>query len=188
MTETTLPDSAIVMPARHPLDVQGKIMNYVTVRVLTTADAEALSGALLSSPPDYMRFFRPFDFSAASVRRQLEKGKLDTFFGLETGPVGEREMAGFYMMRGMDEGYPHPMYGVYIAHAHRGKGLARLTLVHAEIFCTLNNYERILLKVHPDNVRAKKLYESVGFRFLREESVSHEFVLCKELQQVESRW
>src|SRR5437870_3747080 len=99
MTEITLPNIAIATPVRNPLDVQGKIMNYVTIRVLTPNDAEAVSGALLSSPPDYMRFFHPFDFGVASVHRQLEKGKLDTFFGLETGSADERELAGFYMMR-----------------------------------------------------------------------------------------
>jgi ribosomal protein S18 acetylase RimI-like enzyme len=188
MAEITLPNTEIATQSRDSLDVQRKIMKHVTIRVLAPHDAEVLSSALLSSPPDYMRFFHPFDFGVASVRRQLEKGKLDTFFGLQTESAGERELAGFYMMRGLDEGYPQPMYGVYVAHKYWGKGLARLTLVHAEIFCALNNYERILLKVHPDNVRAKKLYESVGFHFLREESISHEHVLCKELQHVETKW
>jgi RimJ/RimL family protein N-acetyltransferase len=170
---------------RNCTDVPRTILTRPIVRVLSPADAEAVSQLLSASSPEYMRFFHPFDFGVTSVRCQLEKAKIDTFFGLVLDSNNESTLAGFYMLRGMDEGYPNPMYGVCVPDQYHGKGLARLTLVHAEVHCALNGWEQILLKVHPENVRAKKLYESVGYRFLREESASGEVVLCKQISQIE---
>ena len=130
---------------------------HINFRVLTTGDAEPLSRLLLDSPPDYMHFFHPFDFGAASVQLQIERAKKDVFFGLDLTSESARGLAGFYMLRGLDEGYPNPMYGVFVAHPFRSKALARLTLVHAESFCKLNQYKKLLLKVHPDNTRTETL-------------------------------
>jgi RimJ/RimL family protein N-acetyltransferase len=154
---------------------------YVSIRLLTPADANTISALLLGSSADYLGFFHPFAFDGATLRSQLERARKDVFFGLEVGSTATRELAGFYMMRGLDEGYPDPMYGVFVSSHYSNKGLARLTLDHAFSFCKLNHYAKILLKVDPRNVRAKKLYESCGFRFLREESGSHDVVLCKEV-------
>jgi ribosomal protein S18 acetylase RimI-like enzyme len=154
---------------------------HVSIRLLTPADANTISSLLLGSSAEYVRFFHPFAFDAATIRSQLERAKKDVFFGVDVGSASTRELAGFYMMRGLDEGYPDPMYGVFVSWHYSNKGLARLTLDHAFSFCKLNDYEKILLKVDPRNVRAKKLYESCGFRFLREEPGSHDVVLCKEV-------
>lgn len=155
---------------------------HVIFRALAPEDASAVSRLLQESPPEYMRFFHPFAFDFASVEQQLKRAKRDIFFGLEVAAAWERTLAGFYMLRGLDEGYPNPMYGVFVALPFRGNGLARLTLVHAVSFCKLNGYERILLKVDPRNIHAKKLYESCGFRFLREEPGSRDVVLCKTIE------
>lgn len=154
---------------------------HVRFRVLTPKDAGALSRLLLASPEEYMRFFHPFAFDASTIRGHLERAKKDVVFGVEVASASARELAGFYMMRGLDEGYPNPMYGVFVSLPFSCKGLARLTLDHAVSFCKLNHYEQILLKVNPRNVRAKKLYDACGFRFLREEPGKRDVVLCKEI-------
>jgi ribosomal protein S18 acetylase RimI-like enzyme len=157
---------------------------YVSVRRLTPKDAPALSAILLASPTEYMHYFHPFAFDPATIRAHLERAHKDIFFGLDvTSPASsdQRELAGFYMMRGLDEGYPNPMYGVFVAMQFANRGLARLTLDHAFCFCKFNHYDKILLKVDPRNAHAKRLYESCGFRYLREEPGSNDVVLCKEV-------
>jgi RimJ/RimL family protein N-acetyltransferase len=67
------------------------------------------------------------------------------------------------MLRGFDEGYEIPSYGVWISSKFSNRGLSALTLHHAFAFCKLNGIKILLLKVHPENVVAKKLYESLGF-------------------------
>ena len=85
------------------------------------------------------------------------------------------------MLRGLDEGYIEPMYGVFVFHQYSGKGIARLTISHAESFCKLYGYKQLLLKVFVENARAKKLYEYLGFKFLREEELSKQTVLYKNI-------
>ena len=74
------------------------------------------------------------------------------------------ELIGFYMLRGFDEGYETPSYGVWISSKHANKGLSTLTLYHAFAFCKLNRIKTLMLKVHPDNSTAKNLYEKLGFK------------------------
>ena len=71
--------------------------------------------------------------------------------------------------------------GVFIGHEYRGLGLATLTLAHAEAYCRLNRIGRLLLKVHPSNGRAKRLYEKSGFHFLRSDPDNGNLVLEKQL-------
>lgn len=158
-------------------------MNSLSLRVLTANDASEVSRILRVAPEDYVRFFHPFDFGEAPIRRQLESVSKDVYFGLESASADDatRDLAAFYMLRGLDEGYSNPMYGVFVAFSYRGMGMCKLTLAHADVYCRLNRFERILLKVHPNNVRAKKLYESCGFTFLRDNPASGEVVLCKRL-------
>jgi RimJ/RimL family protein N-acetyltransferase len=160
---------------------KGSDILHASFRVLTPEDAGTLSRLLLDSSPEYMRFFHPFAFDGLTIRHHLERAKKDVFFGVEVGSASARELAGFYMMRGLDEGYPNPMYGIFVSPPFAGNGLARLTLVHAVSFCKLNDYEKILLKVDPRNVRAKKLYESCGFCFLREQADSRDVIFCKDV-------
>jgi ribosomal protein S18 acetylase RimI-like enzyme len=164
-----------------PTEDNSRVRLHVIVRRLTPADASPLSAILLASPTDYMRFFHPFAFDLATIRTQLERAQKDVYFGLDVVSDSRSSLAGFYMMRGLDEGYPNPMYGVFVSQAYANRGLARLTLDHAYAFCKLNGYEQLLLKVDPRNVHAKKLYESCGFQYLRDEPGSHDVVLCRKI-------
>jgi len=131
-------------------------VNFKRIRV---ADAMKLSTMLRAAPSAYSRHFIPFAFDAPSVRAVLRQARKDLFFVLRIGGT----WAGFYMLRGFDQGYRIPAYGVWIAPAYQDRGLAALTLAHAFSICKLNGIGRLLLKVHPQNVRALKLYERSGF-------------------------
>ncbi|MBL8155080.1 MAG: GNAT family N-acetyltransferase, partial [Anaerolineae bacterium] len=72
-------------------------------------------------------------------------------------------LAGFFMLRGWDAGYDVPAYGVTIAQAYSGLGLARLSLDLSKTICRLRQVKRLMLKVHPENTVAKRLYEQAGF-------------------------
>ncbi|MFM6082427.1 MAG: GNAT family N-acetyltransferase [Cuspidothrix sp.] len=158
-------------------------MNYIKIRLLHGSDAQDLSNLLLSSSPEYIKYFHPFDFQVLSIKKQLDSAFNDKFFGIEVedSSVDNSKFIGFYMLRGMDEGYIEPMYGVFIDQEWQNKGIAKLTLYHAECFCKINSYKRLLLKVNPDNYIAKNLYESIGFKFLKEDIKISNIVLFKDL-------
>jgi len=131
----------------------------IEIKKLSIQHATALSKALLSEKPKYLRYFTPFDFSIESITDILSKVNKDKYFGLFV----NNELVGFYMLRGLDEGYKIPSYGVWISTKYSNKGLSKLTLFHSFSFCKLNNINKLMLKVHPENIIAKKLYESLGF-------------------------
>lgn len=156
-------------------------MEYISFRRLTISDAEQISKVLLSSDESYTKYFHPFDFQTSSIKNVIAKSIKDCFFAVEINTGNESKNIGFYMLRGIDQGYTDPMYGVFISHQYSGKGIARLTISHAESFCKLNGFKKLLLKVHPENFRAKNLYESLGFQFLREDASNKNIVLYKNI-------
>ncbi|MBD2197809.1 MULTISPECIES: GNAT family N-acetyltransferase [Calothrix] len=158
-------------------------MNYVSFRILQYSDAEKLSDILLKSDKSYIKYFHPFDFQVATIQKILFKSCKDKFFGvvLESGLSQESDLIGFYMLRGLDEGYTDPMFGVFISQQYSSKGIGRITITHAESFCKFCGYEKLLLKVNPENTRARKMYESLGFRYLREEGLLKNLVLYKNI-------
>lgn len=108
---------------------------------------------------DYSQYFTPFSFDAPTFCRFLELTLRDLYFIV----LADDQVAGFYMLRGLDEGYAAPMYGVWIGDSYSGRGLALTTLRHAVSVCAELQCRDLLLKVHPDNLRAKSMYERFGF-------------------------
>ena len=156
-------------------------MTIVTFRSLQISDAPALSELLKSSPPEYIQYFHPFPFEAAVLEDLISEAKKDCFVAVEANHGRNDELAGFYMLRGLDEGYPAPMYGVFIAHKYRNNGLGLLTLIHAEASCRLSQIDRLMLKVNPKNEFAKKLYQAHGFTTLREDPKNQNLLMEKSL-------
>lgn len=85
------------------------------------------------------------------------------------------------MLRGFDEGYSVPSYGVWISENYSNKGLSTFTLQHAISFCKLNSIKKIMLKVHPDNVSAKHIYEKHGFKQTGVDPKIHHLIYHKDL-------
>ncbi|MDQ6911318.1 MAG: GNAT family N-acetyltransferase [Verrucomicrobiota bacterium] len=154
-------------------------MTNITIRRLSADDSESVSALLLESSETYTQYFTPFDFDIDSVRAALSKVEKDCFFALEAATPRSIGLAGFYMLRGLDEGFAEPMYGVFVAEKFQGLGLCRLTMFHAETVCRLNRLPGLLLKVKEGNSRARKIYESFGFQFIRRDARSGDAVLAK---------
>lgn len=134
-------------------------MRNLIVRPLTMADAPAFSDMLRAQPDSYIQYFRPFDFDVETLTHLLTEARDDVY----TGFFVDALFAGFFMLRGWDSGYAIPAYGVTIAQAFAGMGLATLSLDASKTICRLRDVKRLMLKVHPDNQTAKRLYEKAGF-------------------------
>lgn len=161
-------------------DRQGE---YISLRPLVLEDAVNLNRLLTTDPREYSRHFHPFPFTVESIRERITAAKLDQYFAIELRGKDAAwvELAGFYMLRGLDDGFKDLMYGVYVSAAFSGLGIGRLTLQHAECYCKLNGVAEMLLKVHPDNQRARQLYESQGFRYVRDDAHNNHAVLAKRI-------
>jgi GNAT superfamily N-acetyltransferase len=131
----------------------------LTIRSLTPEDAPDLAQFLSSQPSGYLEFFNPFAFDPDTIARLLTERRRDCWMGV----WGNARLVAFFMLRGFDEGYETPSYGVAIDAGTRGFGIGRLTLVASKAMCRLMGVSLIMLKVHPANLTARTLYESEGF-------------------------
>jgi RimJ/RimL family protein N-acetyltransferase len=129
------------------------------VRSLEVEDAAALSAMLKAQSQTYTRFFNPFNFDWETIASLLAKRSLDVFMGM----YWQAELRGFFMLRGWDEGFEVPAYGVLIDEKYGGYALAQLSLRMAKSICKLRGATRMLLKVHTDNEAARALYEEAMF-------------------------
>lgn len=131
----------------------------LAVRRLDLSDAPALAQFFQSQPPDYLRYFTPFTFDAERISSILRQAHRDCYLGVWWAD----DLVAFFMLRGFDDGFEIPSYGVAVDHRFQGRGLARLTLVASKSICRLIGAPRLMLKVHPANVGAHHMYESEGF-------------------------
>jgi len=134
-------------------------MNDLLVSRLSPNDASALSVLLTTDENEYQQYFIPFATDIKRLEERLASVCEDRYWGVWF----ESNLAGFFMMRGFDEGYQRPSFGVYIARAHSGKGLSRLALDYCMSWCRMNHIRAMMLKVHPDNRYARQTYEKAGF-------------------------
>ena len=153
------------------------------LRLLTKADSASLSNLLLSASVDYCKYFRPFSFDVTQINQNLSHAVKDKYFGLEIHFSGSHSrLVGFCMLRGIDEGYPDPMFGVFVSEEFRNKGFGKLCLLYCEVYCKINSYTRLLLKVHPGNKAALSAYTSLGFSPLNSSIIESQIIMVKNLR------
>ena len=134
-------------------------INSIEIKELRPEHISELIKKLSENSAEYLKLFTAFELTPDTFNSILSKAVRDKYFGIFFGET----IIGFYMLRGFDQGYEVPSYGVVISSDFSNKGLSRLTLYHAFSVCKLNGIKKIMLKVRPENIFAKKLYESVGF-------------------------
>lgn len=74
------------------------------------------------------------------------------------------EVVAFGMLRGWHEGYETPSLGIVVRPDREGRGYGRAMMVALEGLARERGATRIRLRVHPDNVRARRLYAGQGYR------------------------
>ena len=107
--------------------------------------------------------FHPHPMTRSEARRIATggAGRKDVYFAAFV----EGRLAGYGMLRGWDEGYSIPSFGVALSMAYRDRGLGRLLLRYAIETARGRGAATMMLKVHLDNPSARHLYESEGFVF-----------------------
>jgi len=133
------------------------------IRALTAADAAALARFFEDAALDAetRRFFHPHPLTAAYAAElcgRLHRLK-DRYYALWEGDA----IVGYSMLRGWDEGYETPSFGVCLAPWRRSAGLGQLLLGHAIAECRRLGAPRMRLTVYRANARAVHIYRKFGF-------------------------
>ena len=152
-------------------------MKIIEIKKIDASYSNELSKLLNHPAQVYTKYFVPFNFDLNSVKSNMDKAKNDVFFGIFV----DHQMVGFHMLRGWDAGYDVPAYGVFISSDFSGLGLGKLSLQHAISFCLINDIKKMMLKVHPENLIAKRIYESFGFTRQGIDKKNNNLIYFKEL-------
>jgi len=128
--------------------------------------AAAHEGALAAFFAELVRqgdnqWFHPHPFTAEQARVLAAYAGRDLYCVA----VDEGRVAAYGMLRGWDEGYATPSLGIAVAPAFRGQGLGRPFMHYLHAAARLRGAPRVRLKVYPGNTAARRLYESLGYRF-----------------------
>ena len=107
------------------------------------------------------RWFHPHPLSAGhAARPAAHRGR-----GLYYVATQGTDVLAYGMLRGWDEGYPTPSLGIAVHPACRGRGVARSFMLFLHAAARQRGATRVRLKVYPDNVPARRLYEALGYQF-----------------------
>jgi ribosomal protein S18 acetylase RimI-like enzyme len=80
-------------------------------------------------------------------------------------------LLGYGMLRGWDEGYEIPSLGLALSSAARGSKLGESFMYFLQAAARRRGATKIRLKVYKSNLRAKGLYERLGYKFVAEEGM-----------------
>jgi ribosomal-protein-alanine N-acetyltransferase len=136
----------------------------LSIRPIGPQDAEQLGELFvgLAAGPE-ARQFHPHPLTKQEARRIATGGarRKDLYYAAFLGD----QLIGYGMLRGWDEGYSVPSFGVAVGAAYRGRGIGRGLLRYAIEYARKRGASTMMLKVHLDNPGARHLYESEGFAF-----------------------
>jgi len=139
----------------------------LALRALGHGDEDALAAFFeaLVAAGDTERF-HPHPFDAGEAARICGYGGKDVYAAavVDRGDAG-REVVAYGLLRGWDEGYAIPSLGIAVSPLARGAGYGRLMMGWLHAQARLRQAPSVMLKVYPDNARAKGLYESLGYVF-----------------------
>jgi [ribosomal protein S18]-alanine N-acetyltransferase len=108
-----------------------------------------------------IKFFHPHPFTDEFLDSLCKYKGNDLYYVA----VEAETVLAYGLLRGWDEGYTIPSLGIATHPQLRGIGLSRAFMHFLHIAARRKGALEIRLKVYPDNTKAVKLYESLGYVF-----------------------
>ncbi len=159
----------------------------ISVLAVTAEDQERLSRFFaLNNVPAVTETFTPFPLTAESAASIAHSAGRDRYYLAEQ----DGRIVGFCMLRGWDEGYDVPSFGVFVDHEWHGRGIGRRLAEFAICECVRLGCAKLRLTVYESNVRALGLYASLGFQESRRDPVERcgrpdaKLTMIRELRDV----
>jgi ribosomal protein S18 acetylase RimI-like enzyme len=144
------------------------VRDDILIRETHPLDYERLKGFLeRNNTSETTRHFRPFPLTAETAKWITYTPKQDRYYLALFGD----QVVGLCMLRGWDEGFPVPSFGVMVDRAFSGKGIGKLMTEYAVEEAKKLGCKQIRLSVYASNVAAYHLYSSLGFKEINREDV-----------------
>ena len=130
----------------------------VTFRIVERADEDLLADLFTEIDTT---FFRPHPFTRAEAHRIAVSRRGDVYAIL----VDRERAIAYGMLRGLSEGYPIPTLGIGVRSSERGRGIGRAMMHELHAQARRRGLTVVRLRVHAENTAARRLYESLGYRY-----------------------
>jgi len=140
----------------------------VHLRPLTTADGEALADCYADIPPEHIRFYCPYPLDREHALRNASRADSPTEVVL-VAETADRRIAGYAWYRWSD-GAPASSFGICLRPAYQGQRLGRALMTRLLAIAREVGPRVMSLTVQLANTRAVKLYTSMGFTVVREQT------------------
>jgi ribosomal protein S18 acetylase RimI-like enzyme len=136
-----------------------------TIRRLQAKDEEQLFALFnaFAAHEGTTRYFHPHPFDRVTASEIARYSGSDMYLGF----FWDGELVGYAMLRGWDEGYEVPAFGVAVAPGHEGRGVGRELLRAGLEETRARGARKMILKVHKANERALRWYLACGFKKTR---------------------
>ena len=149
------------------------MVKKIKIEFANYKDIVIISKLLFSENKNYLKFFSPYK-NKDDLIYNFKNSQKDLFYiiKLDQNPIG------YISLRGLDEGYDNPRFGIFVCEKFSNKGYgyeASKQLI--KILRSENRFEYVDLKVNKRNNKATQLYKSLGFEFKRTEKSEDVMVL-----------
>lgn len=138
-----------------------------TIRQVHDTDYEALARFFEeNNKSEITRQFHPFPLSSQTAHQIACTSYLDRYYIA----IWDEHIVGFCMLRGWDEGFEIPSFGIIVDYRHHKHNLGRQMTEFAISEARNLGCQSVRLSVYASNVRAMSFYLSLGFREISHES------------------
>ncbi|KKP43500.1 MAG: hypothetical protein UR31_C0004G0006 [Parcubacteria group bacterium GW2011_GWA2_33_14] len=110
-------------------------------------------------------FFHPHSFDKKTAKKIVdisESGKRDLYYLVLD---NKENIAGYFMLRGFDEGYFVPSFAIVVHPDYMNRGIGKQITIMAIKICERLRVGKMMIKVYEDNIVAQKIYRSLHFTF-----------------------
>jgi [ribosomal protein S18]-alanine N-acetyltransferase len=133
----------------------------VTIRRIDTRDFDALSRFFdKNNSPGVTKYFHPFPLNRDSAKRVACTVHLDRYYGV----FSRDQIIGFCMLRGWDQGFPIPSFGVLVDSDFRGHGVGRKLTEFCLLEASRLGCPSVRLFVYASNEVAVRIYRALDFK------------------------
>lgn len=135
------------------------------IRLIKPGDNKKLADlfSIISRDEIIKKFFHPHPLTkehAEKICQEANKRK-DLYFIA----INNNEATGYAMLRGWDEGYDIPSFGICVHPSYQGRGTGKELTNYAIKLCKEKKSKKMMFKVYKDNLIACELYKKIGVDF-----------------------
>jgi ribosomal protein S18 acetylase RimI-like enzyme len=137
----------------------------IEVRSIRRKDTDALAKFFeLLRAHGTDKYFHPHPLTASSARTIASYSGKDFYVAVLEG----RNILGYGMLRGWDEGYQIPSVGIAIHPDIQGRGVGRLLMNFLHLAALRRGAKKVRLRVYRDNYPAIRMYRTMGYKLVAE--------------------